>query len=73
MFAVVPWGSRMRESRLHFHVINKFMTAKLIDGKGIAAAVRHSVRTRVEARRNNRLRIPGLAVVLVGQDPASEI
>jgi methylenetetrahydrofolate dehydrogenase (NADP+)/methenyltetrahydrofolate cyclohydrolase len=51
----------------------KFMTAKLIDGKGIAAAVRHSVRTRVEARRKNKLRIPGLAVVLVGQDPASEI
>jgi len=49
------------------------MTAKLIDGKGIAAAVRHSVRTRVEARRKNKLRIPGLAVVLVGQDPASEI
>jgi methylenetetrahydrofolate dehydrogenase (NADP+)/methenyltetrahydrofolate cyclohydrolase len=49
------------------------MTAKLIDGKGIAAAVRDSVRTRVEARRKNNLRIPGLAVVLVGQDPASEI
>jgi methylenetetrahydrofolate dehydrogenase (NADP+) / methenyltetrahydrofolate cyclohydrolase len=49
------------------------MTAKLIDGKGIAAAVRQSVRTRVEARRKNKLRIPGLAVVLVGQDPASEI
>ena len=49
------------------------MTAKLIDGKGIAAAVRDSVRTRDEARRKNKLRIPGLAVVLVGQDPASEI
>ena len=49
------------------------MTAKLIDGKGIAAEVRRSVRTRVEARRKNALRIPGLAVVLVGQDPASEI
>jgi len=49
------------------------MTAKLIDGKGIAAGVRRSVRTRVEARRINGLRIPGLAVVLVGQDPASEI
>jgi len=49
------------------------MTAKLIDGKGIAAGVRRSVRTRVEARRKNDLRIPGLAVVLIGQDPASEI
>jgi methylenetetrahydrofolate dehydrogenase (NADP+)/methenyltetrahydrofolate cyclohydrolase len=49
------------------------MTAKLIDGKSIAAEVRRSVRTRVEARRKNDLRIPGLAVVLVGHDPASEI
>jgi len=49
------------------------MTAKLIDGKGIAAAVRRSVSTRVEARRQHDLRIPGLAVVLVGEDPASEI
>ena len=64
----------MRESRLRFHDIQcESMTAKLIDGKGIAAAVRDSVRTRVEARRKNNLRIPGLAVVLVGQDPASEI
>jgi methylenetetrahydrofolate dehydrogenase (NADP+)/methenyltetrahydrofolate cyclohydrolase len=64
----------VRESRLHFNTINaKLMTAKLIDGKGIAAGVRRSVRTRVEARRLHDLRIPGLAVVLVGQDPASEI
>jgi methylenetetrahydrofolate dehydrogenase (NADP+)/methenyltetrahydrofolate cyclohydrolase len=64
----------MRESRLLFTTIQaQLMTAKLIDGKGIAAAVRDSVRTRVEARRKNKLRIPGLAVVLVGQDPASEI
>ncbi|MGD8312782.1 MAG: bifunctional methylenetetrahydrofolate dehydrogenase/methenyltetrahydrofolate cyclohydrolase FolD [Gammaproteobacteria bacterium] len=49
------------------------MSAQLIDGKTIAAKVRQSVRERVDARRNNDLRIPGLAVVLVGRDPASEI
>jgi methylenetetrahydrofolate dehydrogenase (NADP+)/methenyltetrahydrofolate cyclohydrolase len=64
----------MRESRLQIITINTpLMTAKLIDGKGIAAEVRRSVKTRVEARRVNALRIPGLAVILVGQDPASEI
>ena len=49
------------------------MTAKLIDGKAIAAEVRQNIRKRVDARRQNGMRIPGLAVVLVGQNPASEI
>jgi methylenetetrahydrofolate dehydrogenase (NADP+) / methenyltetrahydrofolate cyclohydrolase len=49
------------------------MTAKLIDGKAIATGIRHSVRARVDERRRQQLRIPGLAVILVGSDPASEI
>jgi methylenetetrahydrofolate dehydrogenase (NADP+)/methenyltetrahydrofolate cyclohydrolase len=49
------------------------MAAQLIDGKAIAAEVRHEIRTRIGERRARGLRVPGLAVVLVGQDPASEI
>jgi methylenetetrahydrofolate dehydrogenase (NADP+)/methenyltetrahydrofolate cyclohydrolase len=49
------------------------MTAKLIDGRAIAAGVRHKIKKKIDARRQNGLRIPGLAVVLVGQNPASEI
>jgi len=49
------------------------MTAKLIDGKTIAARVKESVRLRIDQRRLNRQRIPGLAVILVGTDPASEV
>lgn len=49
------------------------MTAKLIDGKAIAAEVRRKIKDKIDARRKNGLRIPGLAVVLVGVDPASEI
>jgi methylenetetrahydrofolate dehydrogenase (NADP+) / methenyltetrahydrofolate cyclohydrolase len=49
------------------------MTAKLIDGRTIAAGARQSVRIRIEKRRQNSQRIPGLAVILVGTDPASEI
>ncbi|MDH3980354.1 MAG: bifunctional methylenetetrahydrofolate dehydrogenase/methenyltetrahydrofolate cyclohydrolase FolD [Gammaproteobacteria bacterium] len=49
------------------------MTAKLIDGKAIAADVRHSVKQRIDDRQRKKLRVPGLAVVLVGADPASEI
>ena len=49
------------------------MTATLIDGKAIAAEVRQAIKARIDTRRANRQRIPGLAVVLVGHDPASEI
>ncbi len=49
------------------------MTAKLIDGKSIAAEVRQSVKKRIEDRLESNLRPPGLAVILVGKDPASEI
>jgi methylenetetrahydrofolate dehydrogenase (NADP+)/methenyltetrahydrofolate cyclohydrolase len=49
------------------------VTAQLIDGKAIAADIRNEVRERVEARRARGLRVPGLAVILVGADPASEV
>jgi len=49
------------------------MTAKLIDGKAIAARIRASIRQRIAARNATGLRTPGLAVVLVGDNPASEL
>lgn len=49
------------------------MTANIIDGKAIAAELRTNIRQQVAARRQQGLRAPGLAVILVGQDPASEI
>lgn len=49
------------------------MTANLIDGKNIAATVRAEVQARVRQRVARGTRAPGLAVVLVGRDPASEI
>ncbi|MGA7802163.1 MAG: bifunctional methylenetetrahydrofolate dehydrogenase/methenyltetrahydrofolate cyclohydrolase FolD [Gammaproteobacteria bacterium] len=49
------------------------MTAQIIDGKAIAAQVRASLRDRVSERIATGLRRPGLAVVLVGTDPASEV
>lgn len=47
------------------------MSAKLIDGKVIAAGVREQVRERVEAMQARHDYTPGLATVLVGEDPAS--
>ena len=49
------------------------MTAELINGKEIAAGIRQQVAAGVDARRQQGLRAPGLAVVLVGNDPASEV
>ena len=49
------------------------MSAKIIDGKAIAAQIRQNVKQRVDKRLAEGIRAPGLAVILVGQDPASEV
>jgi methylenetetrahydrofolate dehydrogenase (NADP+)/methenyltetrahydrofolate cyclohydrolase len=49
------------------------MSAQIIDGKAIAADVRNQVRLDIEERIKNGLRAPGLAVILVGLDPASQV
>lgn len=49
------------------------MTAQLIDGKAIAQNIRTSVKEKVSQRLQQGKRAPGLAVILVGNDPASEV
>ncbi|WP_198262748.1 bifunctional methylenetetrahydrofolate dehydrogenase/methenyltetrahydrofolate cyclohydrolase FolD [sulfur-oxidizing endosymbiont of Gigantopelta aegis] len=49
------------------------MTAKIIDGKGIANDIKAQLKLRVEQRLQKGLRVPGLAVIKVGNDPASEV
>ncbi|WP_163390919.1 bifunctional methylenetetrahydrofolate dehydrogenase/methenyltetrahydrofolate cyclohydrolase FolD [Enterovibrio norvegicus] len=49
------------------------MAAQIIDGKLISQTVRLEVAARVDARKSAGLRAPGLAVVLVGDDPASQV
>ena len=51
----------------------KGMTARLIDGKAIAQSVKHSVGEDVKRLLAAGKRAPGLAVVLVGHNAASEI
>jgi methylenetetrahydrofolate dehydrogenase (NADP+)/methenyltetrahydrofolate cyclohydrolase len=55
----------MRESRA--------MTAQIVDGKALASEIRGRIRLQVQARLAARQRVPGLAVILVGEDPASHI
>ena len=49
------------------------MTARIIDGKAIAAEVRQATKARIDERRAAARHVPGLAVVLVGTDPASQV
>lgn len=49
------------------------MSARLLDGKAIAADIRQSVRQAVRERMEIGKKKPGLAVVLVGADPASQV
>ncbi len=54
--------------QLHFT-----MTARLIDGKSIADSLLNDIKLQVNARLDAGLRAPGLAVILLGDDPASSI
>jgi len=49
------------------------MVATLIDGKAISGLVKERVAEGVNERLNNGKRAPGLVVILVGADPASEV
>lgn len=49
------------------------MPAKIIDGAAIAQAMRAGIAEEVAQRAAQGLRPPGLAVVLVGDDPASQV
>lgn len=70
-----------REHGIHARIPSSFlsnwdtlnMTAKLIDGKTIAAQVRSAVATDVQDMRTRGFRVPGLAVILVGVDAASRL
>src|SRR6478735_9070310 len=49
------------------------MTARILDGKRIAEDLLDELRSRVLARKQRGQTVPGLAVVFVGNDPASAV
>lgn len=49
------------------------MTARIIDGKAIANSLINNIKQQVSDRLAAGLRAPGLAVILLGDDPASSI
>jgi len=48
-------------------------TARILDGTGLSAVIRAELTPRIEAFARQHGRVPGLGVVLVGENPASEI
>jgi len=54
-------------------IASKPMTARIIDGKAVAARVRGEVAIRVQEFEQELGRRPGLATVLVGDDPGSAV
>jgi methylenetetrahydrofolate dehydrogenase (NADP+) / methenyltetrahydrofolate cyclohydrolase len=65
----------IEHARIHRFVHPGFYTmpAQIIDGKEIARQLRQTIKQRVQQRLDNGLSAPGLAVVLIGEDPASQI
>ena len=49
------------------------MTASILDGKSLAASIRADIKEAVSTRIQQGKPAPGLAVVIVGNDPASTI
>lgn len=63
--------ANMREA--HTHTEGSAFEADIIDGKAFAARLMARVRAEVEVIRSTGDKVPGLAVVLVGEDPASSV
>lgn len=49
------------------------MSAKIIDGKHIAKKIKQALKEKMDQRFAEGLRAPGLAVVIVGNNPASQV
>lgn len=49
------------------------MTAELLDGKALSLVIKQNIKARIDTLKQNHQRIPGLAVILVGEDPASNV
>ena len=47
--------------------------AKIIDGKLVSAKIKEEIKHEIEEMKKNGKQIPGLAVVIVGDDPASKV
>ena len=47
--------------------------AKILDGKLVSAKIKEGIKLEIDEMKKNGKQIPGLAVIIVGEDPASKI
>src|SRR5579885_2222968 len=69
---IIPSLGSHAKMRVHY-LGGMSMTAQVIDGKQLAAQVKSQIRQSIEATMARGHRRPGLAVVKVGDNPASEV
>lgn len=58
---------------VNLSLTKQIMTAQIIDGKQIANQLLEEIRLKIEARKSQQKRSPCLAVILIGDDPASSV
>ncbi len=59
--------------KILFFLLSKYMSAKIINGKAVSEDLLSQIKERINQRRLQNKSTPGLAVILVGSDPASSI
>lgn len=59
--------------QLHYSKNAIYMAAELINGKTLASKHRAKIKATIDQRIQQKLRVPGLAVILIGDHPASQI
>lgn len=55
------------------HSMGLIMTAKILDGKLLSERILDKIRSNINDLTKKGFRVPGLAVIVIGEDPASEI
>jgi len=71
--ASCSWHHKHAKIAALFTGVNQPMTAQIIDGKAVAASLRSEIATKISALKEKHQFSPGLAVVMVGSDPASQV
>ena len=46
---------------------------KIINGKEISQSIRQELKNKIEQLKSKTSKVPGLATILVGEDPASKV
>jgi methylenetetrahydrofolate dehydrogenase (NADP+)/methenyltetrahydrofolate cyclohydrolase len=71
--SLAEWPKTVKISCFAAATHGQSMSAQILDGKAIAADLRKTIQQEVESITQNGQRPPGLTVILVGENPASQV